>query len=96
MKHFHWSLDACVGYARLHGLFLKAQIVCTKTLYNYVDACLFKDVRNIDLLLKVRRHTHPVVVRQHRKKLGHSVDERPAATTQRAEFGQWEVGTVIG
>ena len=55
VKQFHWSLDACVGYARLHSLFPKEQMVCTKTLYNYVDTCLFQDVRNIDLPLKVRR-----------------------------------------
>ena len=48
VKQFHWSLDACVGYARLHSLFPKEQMVCTKTLYNYVDACLFQDVRNIE------------------------------------------------
>lgn len=96
VKQFHWSLDACVGYARLHGLFPKKQMVCTKTLYNYVDACLFQTVRNIDLPLKVRRRTHPVVVRQRLKKLGRSVEERPAAVVQRSEFGHWEIDTVIG
>ncbi|MCD7742786.1 MAG: hypothetical protein LUH13_00620, partial [Oscillospiraceae bacterium] len=24
-----WSLDACVGYARLHGLFAPDEMVCT-------------------------------------------------------------------
>ena len=87
VKQFHWSLDACVGYARLHSLFPKEQMVCTKTLYNYVDACLFQDVRNIDLPLKVRRRTHPTVVRQHLKTFGRSLEERPTEVTQRAEFG---------
>ena len=32
-----WSLDACVGYALNEGLFTRRQIVCTKTLYGYVD-----------------------------------------------------------
>ena len=26
-----WSLDACVGYARLHGLFAPEEMVCTHT-----------------------------------------------------------------
>ena len=33
-----WSLDACVGYARLHGLFAPEEMVCTHTLYNEVWA----------------------------------------------------------
>ena len=35
-----WSLDACVGFAKNNNLFEKAEMVCTKTLYNYVDAGL--------------------------------------------------------
>ena len=33
-----WSLDAYVGYARKHKLFLPTEMVCTKTLYNEVWA----------------------------------------------------------
>ena len=33
-----WSLDACVGYALKEDLFIRKQIVCTKTLYGYVDS----------------------------------------------------------
>lgn len=39
-KHFleeHWSLDACVGRASEDGSFDRSKILCTKTLYNYVD-----------------------------------------------------------
>ena len=34
VREHHWSLDACVGYARLHQLFPREAMVCTKTLYN--------------------------------------------------------------
>ena len=44
----HWSLDACVGRAIESGEFTREEIVCTKTLYNYVDAGLMK-IKNIDL-----------------------------------------------
>ena len=43
VREHHWSLDACVGYARLHQLFPKEAMVCTKTLYNmliYLAAAL--------------------------------------------------------
>lgn len=36
-KH-SWSLDACVGYAKLHNLFQDDEMVCTKTLYNELEA----------------------------------------------------------
>ena len=32
-----WSLDACVGYALAHNLFDRSEMLCTKTLYNYVE-----------------------------------------------------------
>ena len=34
VKEHKWSLDSCVGYARLHGLFPADEMVCTRTLYN--------------------------------------------------------------
>ena len=39
-KHFQegkWSLDACVGRALEEGRYDRSEILCTKTLYNYVD-----------------------------------------------------------
>ncbi|WP_243642185.1 helix-turn-helix domain-containing protein [Pectinatus cerevisiiphilus] len=33
-----WSLDMCVGYAKLHQVFAAEQIPCTKTLYNMLWA----------------------------------------------------------
>ena len=48
------SPDAICGCARLEGKF--SEMVCTKTLYNYIDQCLLK-TRNIDLLLKVKLNT---------------------------------------
>ncbi|MDY6305908.1 MAG: hypothetical protein SPL94_08115 [Oribacterium sp.] len=51
LKHFTedgWSLDACVGRAVLDGEFTREQIVCTKTLYRYVDLGLF-GIRNHNL-----------------------------------------------
>ena len=33
----NWSLDACVGYAKANNTYSAKKMVCTKTLYNYVD-----------------------------------------------------------
>lgn len=89
------SLDAICGAAKKDNRFLKEQMVCTKTLYNYVDLGLLK-ITNIDLPLKVRRSTKPKAIRKHKRHLGTSIDERPEHINDRIEFGHWEIDTVIG
>ena len=32
----HWSFDAAVGYAKRQCIFARNEMVCTKTLYNYL------------------------------------------------------------
>jgi IS30 family transposase len=91
----HWSLDSCYGYAVLNKLFLRTEMVCTKTLYNYIDAGLLQ-IKNLDLPVKVRLNTKPKRTRTNKIKLGRSIDERPAYIAARNEFGHWEIDTVIG
>lgn len=90
-----WSLDACVGNALLSGQFSREDIVCTKTLYNYVDLGLLS-IKNIDLPEKLRRNTKARKVRENRKKLGNSIEERPQSIENRDEFGHWEFDSVLG
>ena len=90
-----WSLDACYGYAKTHKLYVDSEMVCVKTLYNYVDSMLLA-LRNIDLPLKVRRRKRRYNVKECLKHLGRSIDERPTEITGRSEFGHWEIDTVIG
>lgn len=47
-KNEGWSLDACYGNALVNGLFSRDEMVCTKTLYNYVDIGLLP-LTNLDL-----------------------------------------------
>jgi IS30 family transposase len=89
------SLDAVCGAARRHKIFPQSQMVCTKTLYNYVDVGLLA-IANIDLPLKVKRTTKAVRIRHHKKNLGTSIDDRPTYINDRSEFGHWEIDTVIG
>ena len=70
-------------------------MVCTKTLYNYVDAGLL-GIKNIDLPNKLSRNTKPTRIRQNKRVLGDSISERPEEAETRQEFGHWEIDTVRG
>lgn len=97
-RHFredHWSLDAIHGHALSSGAFKAEEVVCTKTLYNYVDLSLM-GMRNIDLPEKVKRRHHGQTVRERRKVLGRSIEERPEEIESRETFGHWEADLVIG
>ena len=97
-KHFkedNWSLDACVGYARANNLYNNDEMVCTKTLYNYVDLGLL-NIKNIDLPEKLSRKTKPKKNRENKRKLGNSIEQRPNSVDTREEFGHWEIDSVIG
>ena len=50
----HWSFDAAVGYAKHHGLFVCNEMVCAKTLYNYLHKGVL-GIKAIDLPLVVIR-----------------------------------------
>lgn len=86
------SPDAVCGRARISGEF--SEIVCTKTLYNYIAERLLK-VRNIDLPLKVRRKQKYKPIRKNRRVYGISIEERPDLS-ERETFGHWEIDTVLG
>lgn len=99
VEHFKgddkWSLDACYGAALRSGKFRREEMVCTKTLYNYVDLGLLP-IKNIDLPAKLSRNTKMKKTRENRKNLGRSIEERPEIVALREEFGHWEIDTVIG
>lgn len=90
-----WSLDVCVGKSLESGKFHREQIVCTKTLYNYVDNGMLS-IKNIDLPEKLKRNTKKEKVRKNKRILGDSIDLRPESVELREEFGHWEADTVLG
>lgn len=90
-----WSLDAAFGAALKSGKFRRDEMVCTKTLYNYVDLGLLP-IRNIDLPEKLSRNTKTEKVRKNKRNLGTSIEERPEIVESRTEFGHWETDTVLG
>ena len=90
-----WSMDACAGKAVKDRVFRREEMVCTKTLYNYIDLGLI-GIKSIDLPVRVSRRTKKKRVRENKRKLGRSIEERPAEVESREEFGNWETDLVIG
>lgn len=88
-----WAPDAICGEAKRSGRF--AEMVCTKTLYSYIDQCLLR-VRNIDLPQRVRRKRRKGGEGKAKRQYGQSIDLRPAEVDTRTTFGHWEIDTVVG
>lgn len=65
----HWSFDAAVGYAKRHCIFARNEMVCTKTLYNYLHQGLL-GVKAIDLPLVTRRSLRKSVSSKYKRELG--------------------------
>ena len=95
VREHRWSLDACVGYARLHRLFKENEMLSTKTLYNELWAgCLPLSLFEVPDVLK-RRHVKEKS-RINKRPKGRSIEERPAVVDARTELGHWEADTVVG
>lgn len=90
----HWSIDACVGYAKKQALFADKDMVCTKTLYNAVWNGII--LSPFDLPEALRRSTRKHIHRKNKRVYGTSIDERPKEYASRKEFGHWEIDTVVG
>ena len=65
-----WSLDACCGEALLSHKFSREEMVCTKTLYNYVTLGLIGALKSIDLPLRVKRKNKSIRRVSARRSLG--------------------------
>lgn len=90
------SLDSVYGRVLKQGYFKREEIVCTKTLYNYVEEGVIK-VKNIDLPVKVKRRTKKKTYSKRYKRMdGRSIEERAEQVNNREEFGHWEIDLVIG
>lgn len=89
-----WSLDVCVGRAKLLKRFQGQAIPSTKTLYNLVWGGLLPITPfQLPEALSRRQHCKPRVPKRCN---GKSIDLRPAEVAQRIQFGHWESDTVLG
>jgi len=98
IKEEKWSPDVVIGRIKEDGLRFETEI-CTKTVYNYIDAGIFLNISNKDLLIKKngekRKYKKIRTVALNNKK-GKSISERPESVEKREEKGHWEIDLVLG
>ena len=93
-----FSPDAIIGEIKLKGLVFKG-IICTKTLYNYIDAGLLAGISNKNLWQKrgKKKRGYKTVSRINTKNRDcRSIEDRPKKINNRNEYGHWEGDTVKG
>lgn len=94
----HYSPDAIIGEIKARGLKFKGMI-CTKTLYNYIEAGIFSGISNKNLWekRKRRKRKYKAIVRvSYKNRLARSIEERPGKINNRLEYGHWEGDSVKG
>ncbi|EJW96756.1 integrase core domain protein, partial [gut metagenome] len=95
VREHKWSLDACCGYAKLHRLFAPSEMVCSRTLYNWVWANLIP-LKVMELPEALRRKASKPKPHENKKLFGKSISNRPLVADLRIEEGHWEGDTVVG
>lgn len=93
-----FSPDATIGNIKDAGLKFK-RMICTKTLYNYIDAGIFSWISNESLWEKRKRKKrgYKTVRRISRmNRMSRKITERPEEVNERLEYGHWEGDCVKG
>lgn len=92
-----FSPDVVIGEITANGLKFKTKI-CTKTLYNYIDQGVFINLTNKDLPVKrnKKKGKYRKVRIAHKNLKGTSIEDRPKEIENRAEYGHWEMDSVVG
>ena len=91
----HYSPYAALQRARNEGMEFRTNI-CTKTLYNYIDAGLFLNISNASLPKKKqgKKREYKRTVPLNNLK-GESIEKRPEEIRERNLYGHWEMDTVV-
>lgn len=93
-----FSPDAIIGQIKEQGLEFKGMI-CTKTLYRYIDAGIFSGIGNETLWEKRKRkkRRYKSISRISRtNRMARSIEQRPQEINKRLEYGHWEGDCVKG
>ena len=94
----HFSPDAIIGEIKLKGLVFKG-IICTKTVYNYIDAGFLSGISNENLWQKrdKKKQGYKTISRMNTKNRDcRSIEDRPNRINNRDEYGHWEGDSVKG
>ena len=70
-------------------------MVCSRSLYHALWSGRL-GLTAFDLPEALSRKKHRLPGRRHKRLYGRSIDERPAVVSTCAEFGHWEIDTVVG
>jgi len=87
-----YSPDAIIGEIKAKGIKFEG-IICTKTLYSYIDRGIFSGISNASLWekRKARKKKYKKIRRLKKKyQMPKRIDERPAEINERLEYGHWE------
>jgi len=90
--------DAIIGQIQLNKMEFEG-LICTKTLYNYIENGIFSGISNENLWEKRKRRKgkYKQVCRVSRtNKMARSIEKRPQRINHRSEYGHWEGDTVKG
>jgi len=93
-----YSPDAIIGEIKDLGMKFEGMI-CTKTLYNYIDAGIFSGISNENLWekRKKKKRGYKTISRVSRtNRMARSIEERPEKIRIRLEYGHWEGDCVKG
>ncbi|MCK5492094.1 MAG: IS30 family transposase [Candidatus Omnitrophica bacterium] len=93
-----FSPDAIIGEIKEKRLKFKG-IICTKTLYNYIDAGIFSGISNENLWEKRKRKKrgYKTVARVSCKnRMARSIEDRAEEVNNRIGYGHWEGDCVKG
>lgn len=91
------SPDAIIGGIRAQGMKFKGMI-CTKTLYTYIERGVFSGIGKEHLWEKGsrKRKTQRKERVDVKNRMGRSIEEREESINRREEYGHWEGDTVKG
>lgn len=94
----HFSPGAALHYIEDHGLKFDTTI-CENTLYNYIyRGDVFLALCKDHLLYKGKNHKHTGTGNKNRARQakGETIENRPKEILERAEFGHWEMDSIMG
>ena len=98
LVHERFSPDAIIGGIKISDRRFTGMI-CTKTLYNYIDKGVFSGISNGNLWQKrnkKHRKYRPIGRVSRTNRLCRSIEKRPLLIEKRDDYGHWEGDTVKG